>query len=501
MAIKLLRLLKLVIVVLASTFILPLYAVVPTLIQNMSGSRLDAAQSSTSANYVTVNLPNPGIAGNTLVYFIVHEASGRTSTVTDATGGNTWSKACTVSDSSNHLDLDVWVAFNIVAGTRTVTAAFNIAGVPNEANYATPRIQEYNNVVSVDACGGNVSSGTSLTSGSKTPTVTGDLVVQYTFRSGSFLATSYTVGSQSNITWQLADADLRESGSTQWGVYNSISALNPTMSMAGSTSFISAGLFLKEGSAGNTPSGGIRVVSTQHNDIMPQSDGGPSGTFNLQLPSRGNLLYAAFSSGGNSITSITDSNGNTWVSAGVTPHNDTLCQGWYAANAISSNDLVVTVSKDAYDTADTIVFYDIVGALVTGSPFDNATQATGNNPSRNNFNTNSITPSTVNGLIVSHMGVALNTISDTTTAGVLFDSQYYDNNTGTFSQLDENNGWAHYYNTSTASITFGWHPLNPSGNNIGNWAAMSVAFKAAPITTVTTILRGKTGVSGKVVIQ
>lgn len=476
-------------------FGLSAFGAVPSLIQNTSGSFLVAAQSSSKANFVTVSNPDPGIAGNTLIMLILHESFGITSTITDATGGNTWTKACTVSDSGNHLDMDVWVAFNIVAGTRRVTATFS-----SQADDVSPRLLEFNNVTAVDGCGGQTGSGTSVTSGSITPTVTGDLVLQNVFRSGTIQATSYTPGSQSNITWQLADADLRESGSTQWGVYNSTSALNTTMSMAGSTSWISSSIFLKNGASGGTPTSGIRVRSTQHNNIFPTAEGGPSGTFNLQLPSSGNLLVAAFSSGGNSITSITDSNSNTWVSAGLTPHNDTLCQIWYAANATSSNNLVVTVSKDAYNTADTIVFFDVLGAAT--SPFDNATQATGTQGSRSDFNTNSITPTTSNGLIIAEMGVALNTISDTTTSGALFDSHFYDNNTGTFSQLDENNGWAHYYNSGTSAVTFGWHPLHPSGANIGNWAALSAAFKAAPAAaTKTGYMSGTSTLGGKATIQ
>lgn len=473
---------------------LPTWAAVPTLIQNMSGSFLVAAQSSSKANYITVSNPDPGIAGNTLIMFVLHESFGITSTVTDATGGNTWTKACTVSDSGNHLDMDVWVAFNIVAGTRRVTATFS-----SQADDVAPRLLEFNNVTAVDGCGGQTGSGTTVTSGSITPTVTGDLVLQNVFRSGTILATSYTPGSQTNITWQLADADLRESGSTQWGVYNSTTGLNTSMSMAGSTSWISSSLFLKSGTSGGTPAAGIRVRSTQHNNIFPTAEGGPSGTFNLQFPSSGNLLVATFSSGGNSITSITDSNSNTWVSAGLTPHNDTLCQIWYAAGATSSNNLVVTVSKDAYNTADTIVFYDVSGA--TASPFDNAVQATGNQASTGNFNTNSITPTTTGGLIIAIMGVALNTISDTTTANALFDSQFYDNNTGTFSQLDENNGWAHYYNSTTSTVTFGWHPLHPAGSNIGNWAALSVAFKGVAVPTSSSRVSGGISISGGAKLQ
>ncbi len=43
--------------------------------------------------------------------------------------------------------------------------------------------------------------------------------------------------------------------------------------------------------------------------------------------------------------------------------------------------------------------------------------------------------------------------------------------------VDQNNGWALWYNTSAGARTFVW---TTQGGQVDNWASIAVAFKAAP---------------------
>ena len=43
--------------------------------------------------------------------------------------------------------------------------------------------------------------------------------------------------------------------------------------------------------------------------------------------------------------------------------------------------------------------------------------------------------------------------------------------------VDQNNGWALFYNTTAGPLTFVW---TSQGGPVNDWASIAVAFKAAP---------------------
>ena len=75
---------------------------------------------------------------------------------------------------------------------------------------------------------------------------------------------SFTAGSQSNITWQLLGTDLYDGTAAEAGVYNATSAINPTFTSGTSESFTSCAVALKAASAGTAPTQAFRIIHMLH---------------------------------------------------------------------------------------------------------------------------------------------------------------------------------------------------------------------------------------------
>ena len=460
----------------------------PTLVQHVSCANSSVPSggggqiSSTPVYYCP--LPEPTQAGNAIIVGVTAYNGGAPYTVTDDKSNSYGSALSSVVDSNSAYNA-VFVATNVAAGTRFI----QLNGTNSQTSNAAVTVSEYYNVATSSAvdtskCTAD-SSGTSITAGGITPTVSGDLLWQVAFNASGGGSTpgavsSFTAGSQSNITWQFLGADLFNGSAEQAGVYSSTSAINPTFTSGTSQTFTSCVVALKAASAGNAPTSAFRIVHMLHQQIGT----GSANPFPMLFPSSGNLLVLSLVSGGSEITSMTSNPSNTWAATGTFAGGTAGVAGsqmYYAANATPSSNMTLSVTHTA-STNDTYMMYDIVGAAT--SPFDKDSGGqTGTEASEASSLTTCsgcLTPTGVSGgneIIIGNAGWQFCTANGISSpSGALFDAATYTGNDVNGPQsVDQNNGWFHYYDSSTSAVTVTWNPM-ACNEAEENWAGRVAAF-------------------------
>jgi hypothetical protein len=427
-------------------------------------------------------LPEPAQSGNSIIVGVV-AGTGATFSLSDDKS-NPYTLINSVTDSGNNIYVAVYRASNVTAGTRLIDLHRTSA-----TGETAMSLSEYYNVGAVDASSCHInSSSTTITAGSITPAVSGDLLWQFSTNGagGGGLpnsVSSFTKGSQPNITWQLLGTDIYDGDATQAGVYSSTSAINPTLTSGTAEPFDSCVVALKATSSGNAPKSPFRILHMLHQQ-MPNSAANP---FPIQFPTSGNLVVASYISGGSLISSATSSPSNTWSSTGTAAGGlgiTAASQIYYAANASTSNAMTISFRRDSNTSDATYMMYDITGAAT--SPFDSDSGGqTGNQTSEvRSFTTCSgcLTPSAANELIVANQGQNWCTsTASTAPSGSLFDAATDTGNSVNGPQsVDQNNGWLHYYDPNTSAITATW--TNACSQAEGTWAGRVAAFKAASST-------------------
>ena len=216
-----------------------------------------------------------------------------------------------------------------------------------------------------------------------TPTTSGDLLIQYAARTQTIAANSYAAGSQASITWAKLDgsSDRFHGAIAQWGIYNSTSAINPTLSWASGSAGATVALAFKSAAQG-TAATGMHIVAIEHFTTA----NGITGPFAIDLPSSSanNLIVFAEQGGGvtpMTVSSITDSNANSWTTTGptvVTAPNAPAFATWYTANPTLSPTMTLAINTSGTGDVGGL-FYIIAGALpspftarVTGSPYQSS---------------------------------------------------------------------------------------------------------------------------------
>jgi hypothetical protein len=483
-------------------FLFPLLASAqtPGLVRWASGSSSNTGSivgGGTASNY-TFRLPEVTQAGNAIALCVVSDDSSNTPTVTDdAPGGsNTWVNVVSGLDSTNHMRARLWLASNVKAGTRTITPAFTAT---NPARVAVTGAEFFNvGVVDVSNSASSASGSSTMLAGSITPTVSGDLIYQCGVRSQTpslNVATPYTAGSQSNITWNLQATDNLDGLVSQWGIYNSTAAINPQLTMANASGYVAASMALKGASAGSPLPAGMQIVGIEH-IALSKPVGGTTPKF-MQFATAGNLLVASIGPGGANyqVSSITDSKANTWTSSGAVlgDGNAGKSQRFYAQNATSGNNLTLTTNWTGGDatTDATILWYDVTGAAA--SAFVSHQSATnvldGGVPNGNSLTVfTNVAPGTANGMAFGQMSVAFNTVCGAANnlmvspATALCDSYSYGGEPINGSEpVDENNGWAHYTFSTNANQTWTW-PFQINGQ-ISFYATTLDFFQSASSVT------------------
>jgi hypothetical protein len=484
-------------------FLFPLLASaqVPTLVQHVTcpNSRNTGSQQSNTPDY-KCPLPEPSQAGNAIIVGVVSANTG-TFTLSDDKSNSYGSPVVSVID-NNGAYVAIYVATNVASGTRFI----NLHRTTPDADFVEMAASEYYNVASTSAvdsshCNGNTgSSSTSVTAGSITPSVSGDLLWQWAVNTGGGggspnSVTSFTVGSA--ISWQFLGTSLHDGDAAQAGVYNSTAAIDPTFSSGSSEQWSSCVVALKAASAGHATTNAFRVIHMLHE----QAPVGSPSTYPIQFPSSGNLVVVSDISGATPISGISSTPSNTWSSTGTmagSSGNTAGSQIYYAPNATTSNSLTLSVSLSGAVTDSTFMMYDITGAAV--SPFDgdscpsggytNASCGTNQNSNVSSFTTCSscLTPSGVTGggqeIIIGNMGINWDTATAVTNpSGALFDAATdTGNNVNGPQYADQNNGWFHYYTSATSALSVTW-TMSLGSNAEGWWAGRLAAFKSADSVT------------------
>jgi hypothetical protein len=469
----------------------PSWAAVPTFVQHVAGG-----MDNQFVTTLTLTLPNGAGAGNCLILGVRFSGAGSIASVADDKG-NSWQAGPSVLNSSVNPSTraSLYLATNVVSGTRRVTITFAGLGGPS-GSLAFPQavISEFYNIALASALDGSSSSATSRTTGSITPSLGNDLVYEWGVDVSAidpnygtlFNGTSITAG----VGFTLLAADLQTGSADQYEVQPTTASITPTFSASGTDTWSSVAMALKSCTCGTPPPNGIRIVHIQHTMIAWP---GHTTPVTLQFPSSGNLLVGLFTGTVAFIGQITDSAGNTWISAASSPGdtniNFTSAQIVYAANAHTSSTLgsIVTTLSPACSSGDcNLVLYDVAGAAA----FDKATTANGDQQAFGNVTMASLTPATANELVFHVASIDFHTINGAVGAGYVLDSMVNavdDNeasNVGgtTPSRLDMDNAFGHYASATTSPVTFVYTAANRTGTGgIRGWGAVAAAFKASTI--------------------
>ena len=429
--------------------------------------------SSTQGNGVSrydFRLPNGTMSGNCIVVGFQYSAgsAGVTASVSDDRG-NTYSSPTSNSDGRQVVNLAF--SLNVAAGTQKISITFS-GGTPA---FVTGMASEFYNVApsnALDGSSGSNGTGSSVTSGSLTPANSGDLIYQYAVQDSA--PGSMVSWTQGGSPWSLLSADVLDGTVAQYQVQASAAPINPSLTMAPSQNFNSVAIALRSATAGNAPPAGIRAVRVQHNSI-PANAGSP---VTLQFPCTGNLIVVAWIGvPGHDLTGITDGNSNSYTSAGpafgfgLSGDN----QIYYAATATTSTAMtgpnLSTTGSDI--SGSTAVLFDVRGAAT--SPFDaiaGRATASGVQNSAGNVTAATISPSTANGLVISTLGVDSNTINGVSPGNFL---SAVPTPVASPNPVDQNNGWALWYNSSPGSGTFVW---TSQGGQVDDWSSIAAAFEA-----------------------
>ena len=461
--------------------------VTPTLVQHVScpnsgdiGSGVGGTMS--SAPVYLCPLPEPTQAGNAILLGFFSDNSGSPNWTVSDDKSNRWTLATSTTDSNGNI-IAVYYALNVAAGTRLLSVK-NTGGTQG---YLAVSASEYYNVASSSAldaksCSASGNS-TAIAAGGITPGTSGDLLWQWAANGYAASVASFRTGSQSNIAWQLNGTDIHDGDATQAGVYNSTNAINPTFTSGTAEPFDSCVMALKAANAGNSPTRSFRIVHMLHAQ-MASTDSSP---YAAQMPTSGNLVVISFSSGGNTISSLTSNPSNTWLSTGSLPNVNQqeyypVQQMYYAPSANTSNSMTLSIAQDGPMTGTTYMIYDFTGAAT--SPFDTDSGGQGGNQVNAVGSLTScsgcLTPSAQNEVILGSIGQNWCTATAITSpAGALFDSATYTGNSVNGPEpVDQNNGWFHYYDSGTSALTATWAYTCGSYSQQG-WSGRLSAFKGA----------------------
>jgi hypothetical protein len=459
------------------------WAQTPTLVQTVWGpSSLNYNTGGWPGNpayYYAINFPEATLPGNLLVCSAF--GGGATYSISDDKNEN-WTKAASqfpFTDNAGFVE-NIWYVANNPGGVRQV----KVTSSSDNSGYVAVTCSEFYNVATssaIDAtpnCNSD-NSGKALTGPSTGTLTSGDLIYFVSFSDQVGATSSFTAGSQPNITWNLDAADLFDGYAVQHGVYSTTASFTPQMTAGTSNPYTSCAVAFKSASAGTAPTQSMRIVHLGHFN-MPDS----GTTQTVQMPSSGNLLVASFTGGGDSISGITGTPSNTWASTGTVaggPSITASSQIYYAANASTATTATVSITRAGTLTNDSVLIYDVTGANI--SPFDK--DSGGQNGSQasavSSFTTCSgcLTPSAAGELVILNANQNWCTgTAETAPSGALFDSAFATINSVNGPQpVDQNGEWAHFYNTNTNPITATW--TMSCGQAEGTWAGRVAAFKAA----------------------
>jgi len=426
--------------------------------------------------------PNAVQAGNTLVCCFQALDSASPFGVGDEKGD--FFTKLSFHDPVNDQTIYLYYATNTTAGTHQCYIT-NKTG--SGQVYLTPTWFELCGVKAyqpVDTSAGNNGTGTAITSGSITPSGSGDILITPTIWDSGGTNYAYTAGSQANITWRLYDNNNVDLFGTQVGTYNSASAINPAMSVSASIGWAALTVAFKPATAQGSPTpSGMQILAKLQYELTGIASGAitrPSLTNTMGLPgdTAVNLIVGAYQTGtaANVPTNITDLCGNTyWITSSNNASGANPVTLWiYATNAISSPTNVATLKMLSTAENATVVWYLVKGARAAA--YDTRAFGTGNQSGTGNVSTGGITPGGP-GIVFNEMNQDENTGAGVTTGQTWDVTTWLGNTLSGPSVLYENNEWAHTNTVGTTSQVFTYKFVSGS-TPLLNYAWDSISFLA-----------------------
>jgi hypothetical protein len=440
-----------------------------------------------NAGSVLVYLPHATGANNTIIVHVTG-SSGDTITVTDDKT-NTYTLGKLETDTTNTQTEQIYYSQSITASANPqISVNFCTASSCTTDSWVMVAAMECTNVGAVDGTPtGNFANSNTVSPGSITPTQTGDLFVLAGWNDWTLGSQATIVaGSQSNITWQLWQADRAMTTFAEWGVYNSVSALNPQLTKTGTTGYVAVGIAFKAASVGTAFPTGIQVtcvktfwIDSSHNAVTSSTP----RTEQWPCPSSNNSAVVQWLGGqSDTLTSVADSASNTWTATGAAACGTApggCTHSFYTKSATISATQTITLTGTG--SSDSAKMYGVANGN-TSTFFDKTATTSGNQTSSGNLTGVSITPTTSSGLVISALSVGSNTQAGLTSpTGALFTGCLWTQQSVNPGGCDENNGWGYVLNSGTSSLTFTWSPWSAhSTTAAGQWVNRADAFESAP---------------------
>lgn len=437
-------------------------------------------QTFTAAGNALLYLPNGAGSGNAI--FVADTASSTDVLTVSDDKSNPYYLAAHLADGTNNQDIWLFYAPNVVAGTRGITIHHTTTD-----EWMAPAAFECTNVATAApldvSTGANANSNT-VSAGSVTPNYSGDLFLEWYWNDYSTTGQATIVaGSQTNITWALGVADRSQSVAAQWGVYSSTSALNPQLTKTGNTGYAAVAAAFRSSTGGTAfPSSGIRITAVKTMNIsssglggqatLPRTDQFPCATSN------NSLIAAWIGASPDTLTGVSDSNNGAWTqtAAAACDGGSVSCaHNYYFQNATTTPSQTVTIAGSAGN--DSLKLLCVAGGS-TASLFDKGATSSADQTVAGNISVTGVAPATSNGLIIGTLGVQTTTINGVSApSGALIDSCLWNQQSVNPGGCDENNGWMHYANPNTTTVTPTWNEWTAVA--AGWWNSRIDAFEAA----------------------
>lgn len=432
-----------------------------------------------------VSFPGVVLSGNALSIKVFYGSSGTISSVT-TDHSQTFTSAVTSSAQSSRLGQALYLC-NATAGTHLITITMGTADIIYDvflSEFAGPP-----STSCLDAsAAANGAATTTPAGGSVTPTQTGDIIDATFFKAGTPACTTnpcYTAGTgQSNITWALRGVDYQNGGAEQWGVYNSTTALNPTITDISST-YIGLTLAFKAANGGTSPTGMYPVYQTWC--TTPTTS---TATQKCQFPNSGNLVIVQGTGASPQITSIAQT-GHTWVvpdgPAWADETGNTFLSGsglGYVPNASAdgSGQITVTMTNTGGSPSDFgFTLWDVAGAATV--PFGARYTVGGNDTTtRSNFTyASNYLPEITDGLVFTNVNWANDTASTfLSPSGALFNATTWGGQqlSGPSTPF-QNAGAGLLHNSTTTAQAWEVGFVASFTGGIANWAGELASFGSA----------------------
>jgi hypothetical protein len=405
--------------------------------------------------------------GNCMVLALSFTGGTTVSSVSGAVNGSLGSAVSTSIQGTGNVDSAVYVLPNITSGNETITVTFATAVSMFQYVYT-----EFYGVATSSVTAGSVSNGATQTTtpatGSFTPTnndgTGGNIIWAYHVKSdvtpGQHTITMFPASGFTPLTldtfWIDSDGF---SKAAQAEIQATSAAINPAIVAIGVTTdhwnSIAVALKISSGS-GTAPPTGIQMGKIDHFSTGSYPS---SGTVKAQVTSFGNLRVICSDDPSLNATTVTDSEGNTWIPDGVT------AGFWYLPNATANARLTVFITGGSGDTFLSWRAPDIYNA--SAHPFDSATLS-GQSTGGTTFTASpSPSPTSSAGLTIANIGLGQGPgLSVTAPSGAIWDLATFTGETDTDS-MENADIMAHFSYSSSGAQTWTFTVANSTTTSGG----------------------------------